>query len=89
MKLWGFSDYLSWSILKVQLDPIYEPDQIHNSFITNKGLYSYRVLSFSLKYTDMIYQKMMNSIFSDDIGRVVEVYIDNMVIKSKKYPNHL
>ena len=41
------------------------------------------MMPFGLKNAEATYQRMMTSMFRDKIGRMVEVYIDNMVVKSK------
>lgn len=40
-------------------------------------------MPFSLKNADAKYQRAMNTIFHDLIGTVVEVYIDDVIVKSK------
>lgn len=42
-----------------------------------------------LKNTWATYQRLMNTISKDIMGKIVEVYIDNVVVKSKKHRNHL
>ena len=61
-----------------------EEDQEKTAFITNQGLYCYRVMSFSFKNTEATYQ-----MFSKQIGRKVEVYVDDMLVKSKEKEDHL
>ena len=46
-------------------------------------------MSFGLKNAGATYQRAMNAIFHDMIGHHVEVYIDNIIIKSKKYVDHV
>ena len=46
-------------------------------------------MSFGLKNTGATYQRLMNSMFHDQIGRNVEVYVDDMLVKSKEEGNHL
>ena len=66
-----------------------EEDQKKTAFITNQGLYCYRVMPFSLKNAGATYQRLVNQMFSKQIGRNVEVYVDNMLIKSKEEEDHL
>ncbi len=47
------------------------------------------VISFGLKNVKATYQWAMNTIFYDMIGRYMEVYIDNVVVKLKNVANHL
>lgn len=68
---------------------MYELDQIHTSFNTDHGLYSYRVMLFGLKNIGASYQKLVNTIFKDLLGQKVEAYIDDMVVKTISHPNHI
>ena len=36
-----------------------------------------------------MYQRLVNQMFEKQIGRNVEVYVDDMLVKSKKEENHL
>ena len=40
-------------------------------------------MSFGLKNVGSTYQRMMMRIFEPQLGKSIEVYIDNMVVKSK------
>jgi len=66
-----------------------EDDQEKTSFVTSQGLYCYKVMPFGLKNTGATYQRLVNRMFSHHIGRNVEVYIDDMLVKSKDEANHL
>ena len=68
---------------------MYKPDEEHISFITNRGLYCYKVMSFSLKNAGATYQRLVNGMFKDLIGKSIEVYVDNMLVKSKIAGDHL
>ena len=61
---------------------MYEPDQDKTSFTAEKGTYSYRVMPFGLKNVGATYQILFNRIFKLLIGRTMEVYIDDMLVKS-------
>ena len=52
-------------------------------FIMPHGLYYYRVMSFGLKNVRATYQKLMTKIFKPLIGHIVEVYIDEIVVKKQ------
>ncbi|XP_075674778.1 uncharacterized protein LOC142643964 [Castanea sativa] len=54
-------------------------DQEKISFVTSQGLYCYKVMPFRLKNARATYQRLMNCIFSHQIGRNVKVYVDNML----------
>ncbi|KAM2225165.1 hypothetical protein ACFX1X_019424 [Malus domestica] len=53
------------------------------------GTYEWVVMPFGLKNAGATYQRAMNTIFHDLIGTIVEVYIDDVVIKSKQQRTHL
>lgn len=53
------------------------------------GTYEWVVMPFSLKNADAKYHRAMNTIFHDLIGTVFEVYIDDIVVKSKHHYTHL
>ena len=66
-----------------------EEDQEKTSFVTSQGLYCYKVMPFGLKNIGATYQRLVNRMFSHQIGRNVEVYVDDMLVKSKDKANHL
>ena len=57
-------------------------DQEKTSFVTAQGTYFYRVMPFGLKNAGTTYQRMVNRIFQKQIGTTMEVYIDDMLVKS-------
>ncbi|XP_062089003.1 uncharacterized protein LOC133795566 [Humulus lupulus] len=69
--------------------PMKSEDRIHTSFITEDGLYCYKVMPFGLKNAGATYQRLMHKLFSSLLGRNMEVYIDDMVIKSKQSSSHI
>ena len=66
-----------------------ELDQEKTSFITNQGLFCYKVMPFGLKSVGAMYQRLMNRIFAHQIGRNVQVYMDDILVKSTQEGNHL
>ena len=54
------------------------------SFISPEANYHYMVMLFGLKNIGATYQRMMTRMFREKISHTVEVYIDDMVVKSKK-----
>ena len=64
-------------------------DQENTAFITSQGLYCYRVMPFGLKNTGATYHRLVNQMFSKQIGRNVEVYMDDMLVKGKEKEEHL
>ncbi|CAL2239080.1 unnamed protein product [Prunus armeniaca] len=53
------------------------------------GTYEWVVMPFGLKNAGATYQRAMNLIFHDLIGRTVEVYIDDVVVKSPSKADHV
>ena len=53
------------------------------------GLFEWVVMTFVLKNIGATYHRAMNYIFHKLIGRIVEIYIDGVVVKSKSYKEHL
>jgi hypothetical protein len=59
-------------------------DEVKTAFITLHGVYCYTMMPFGLKNTGATYQRCMQACLKEQIGRNVEVYIDDIVIKSAK-----
>jgi hypothetical protein len=53
------------------------------------GLFEWIVMTFELKNASATYQRAMNYIFYELIGKIVEIYIDDVVIKSLDHESHL
>jgi hypothetical protein len=53
------------------------------------GLFQWVVMTFGLRNVGATYQRTMNMIFHDLIGIVLEVYIDDLVLKSARFEAHL
>ena len=68
--------------------PMYTHDAEKTSFITPHGLFCYNVMPFGLKNVGATYQRLVTNMFWPLLGKTVEVYIDDMLIKSKERPNH-
>jgi hypothetical protein len=64
--------------------PLYQPDQIKTSFITLYGAYCYRTIAFGLRNAGATYQRCMQKCLHDQIDKNVQVYVDNVVIKTKE-----
>ena len=63
--------------------PLAFDDHEKTSFVTPIGNYHYKVMSFGLKNARSTYQRMMTKMFEAQMGKNIEVYIDDMVVKSK------
>ncbi|KAL0381941.1 UNVERIFIED_CONTAM: Polyprotein P3 [Sesamum latifolium] len=59
-----------------------------SSFITSEGTFCYVAMPFGLKNAGATYQRLVDKIFRPQIGRNVEVYVDDMLVKSKKAEDH-
>ncbi|XP_024033455.1 uncharacterized protein LOC112095582 [Citrus clementina] len=69
--------------------PMYEQDEESTAFITNQGLFCYRVMPFGLKNAGATYQRLVNKVFKPLIGKTMEVYVDDMITKSKILEEHV
>jgi hypothetical protein len=61
-----------------------ESDQLATSFITPFGMYCYVTMSFGLRNAGATFQRCMQHFFGDHIGRTVEAYVDDIVVKTRK-----
>ena len=66
-----------------------EEDQEKTAFVPSHGLYCYKVIPFGLKNARATYQRLVNQMFSKQIGWNMEVYVDNMLVKSREARTHL
>ena len=66
-----------------------EDDQEKTLFVTSQGLYCYNIMPFGLENAGATYQRLVNRMFSHQIGRNVEVFVDDMLVKRKDEANHL
>ncbi|XP_025680543.1 uncharacterized protein [Arachis hypogaea] len=63
-------------------------DQSKTAFITEHGNFCYRVMPFGLKNAGATYQRLMDKVFHHQIGRNMEIYVDDMVAKTTKEKSH-
>lgn len=71
----GFSDYN-----QIHMAP---EDMEKTTFITEWGTFCYRVMPFGLQNAGATYQRMPTTLLYDMMHRKVEVYVDDMIVKSK------
>jgi len=65
------------------------PEDIEKTtFITPWGTFCYKVMSFGLKNVGATYQRAMVTLFHDMIHKEIEVYVDDMIAKSR-FEEHL
>ena len=68
--------------------PMYSPDAEKTTFITPHGLFCYKVMSFGLKNVEATYKRLVTKMFRPLLGKTMEVYIDDMLVKSKEHMDH-
>jgi hypothetical protein len=61
-----------------------ESDQLATSFITPFGVFCYMTMPFDLRNVGAMYQRCMQLVFGDHIGRTIEAYVDDIVVKTRK-----
>src|SRR3954469_1069167 len=61
---------------------LYERDELFTAFITPFGCFCYITMPFGLKNAGATYQRMMQNCLIWQIGRNIEVYVDDIVVKS-------
>ncbi|GJT78398.1 reverse transcriptase domain-containing protein [Tanacetum coccineum] len=60
-----------------------EEDEEKTAFITNQGIFCYTKMPFGLRNAGATYQRLVDKTFHGQIGRNLEVYVDDLVIKSR------
>ena len=65
-----------------------EEDMENTTFITPWGTYCYTVMPFGLKNAGATYQRASTALLHDMMHKEVEVYVDDMIVKSKNRPGH-
>jgi hypothetical protein len=66
-----------------------EADKRKMAFITSWGTYYYKVMPFGLKNAGATYQRAMVALFHDMMHKEIEVYVDDMIAKSKDEESHI
>ncbi|XP_019241988.1 PREDICTED: uncharacterized protein LOC109222033 [Nicotiana attenuata] len=66
-----------------------EEDQEKTTFITHQGTYCYKVMPFGLKNAGATYERLVTKMFKERLGKTMEVYIDDMLVKSAKKEDHI
>jgi len=83
------SDELSRRFSKIPPDTLALDDQEKTTFVTPTGNYHYKVMHFGLKNVGSTYQSMMIRMSKPQLSKNIEVYIDDMVVKSKVVSEHV
>ncbi|XP_015955836.1 uncharacterized protein LOC107480200 [Arachis duranensis] len=63
-------------------------DQSKTTFTTEHGNFCYKVMPFDLKNAGATYQRLMDKVFHNQIGRSMEIYVDDMVAKTTQGMSH-
>ncbi|XP_025692767.1 uncharacterized protein [Arachis hypogaea] len=79
-----FTTWLS-NVVMILMHP---EDQSKTAFITEHGNFCYKVMPFGLKNVGATYQRLMDKVFQQQIGRNMEVYVDDMVAKTPAQGSH-
>ena len=66
-----------------------QEDMEKASFITLWGMYCYKVMPFGLKNAGATYQHAAATLLHDLIHKELEVYVDEMIVKSKDREGHI
>ena len=69
--------------------PLALEDQEKTAFVMPTGNYHYKVMPFGPKNAGSTYQRMMTRMFEPWLGKNIEIYVDDMVVKSKVATKHL
>ncbi|KAK0573370.1 hypothetical protein LWI29_007156 [Acer saccharum] len=64
-------------------------DQEKTAFVTEQGTFCYKVMHFGLKNAGATYQRLVNKMFAKMLGSTMEVYIDDMLVKSLIAQQHI
>ncbi len=66
-----------------------DEDKLKTAFVTHWGTFVYDVMPFGLKNVGATYQRAMVTLFHDMIHQEIEVYVDDMIAKSRMLEDHL
>ncbi|CAA0819828.1 Unknown protein, partial [Striga hermonthica] len=71
---------------QIPMDP---EDSEYTSFYSARGLYCYTMMPFGLKNAGATYQRLVNKMFATLIEHTMEVYVDDMLVKSVHASDHI
>ncbi len=63
-------------------------DRLKTAFLTRNGQYQFKVMSFGLNNAPATFQRLMNKVLRQYIGKFVQVYLDDVIIYSNKQDEH-
>nr|GEY47991.1 reverse transcriptase domain-containing protein [Tanacetum cinerariifolium] len=78
----GFKPGMSAGLLPPLRNRLEKSDEEKTAFQTGQGVYCYTKMPFGLKNAGATYQRLVDKAFDSQTGRNIEVYIDDLVIKS-------
>jgi len=58
------------------------------TFLIERANFCYEVMPFGLKNVGATYQRLMDRIFRKQIGKTMEVYVDDMIVKFDSVEQH-
>ena len=64
-------------------------DREKTAFITDFGLYEFNVIPFGLRNDPGTFQRLMNYVLQDFLGKFVAVYLNDIIIYSKTFEQHI
>jgi hypothetical protein len=76
--------FLPGRIFRIQSNQAEKEDEEKTTFITPYGVFCYQVMPFGLKNAGATYQRMMQNCLRSQIGQNIQVYIDDIVITTRK-----
>jgi len=68
---------------------MHPPDEDKTAFITDRGIFCYKVMPFGQKNAGATFQQMVNKVFKEQIERTMKVYVDDMLNEEPPVSNHL
>ncbi|XP_070014613.1 uncharacterized protein [Nicotiana sylvestris] len=71
---------------QIKMDPL---DEEKASFIKDKGTYCCKIMPFGLKNAGATYQRLVTKMFQEHLGKTMEVYIDDILVKSQQSGDHI
>ena len=78
----------SGRLLRIPADPHASPNSEKTSFINPYGLYCYNLMPFGLKNAGATYQRFVTKMFRPLLSSTMEVYMDDILVKSKQRSDH-
>lgn len=57
-----------------------QEDEEKTNFITKEGTFCFTVMPFGLRNVAATFQRLMDEVFHSQVGRNVEVYIDDILV---------